>query len=54
MPKVLTTVCDISVRRDVEKMNNYGAEKMGGYDVLINTAGISGPIAPAVEIDPGT
>ncbi len=52
MPEAITTVCDVSSRSDVEEMVNYGAERLGGYDVLVNNAGISGPTAPVEEIDP--
>ncbi len=52
IPGLLTLVCDVSKRADIEKMVAYGAEKMGGYDVLINNAGIAGPTAPVEEIHP--
>jgi NAD(P)-dependent dehydrogenase (short-subunit alcohol dehydrogenase family) len=52
MPEAITTVCDVSNRNDVEKMIAYGAEHLGGFDVLVNNAGIGGPTAPVEEIDP--
>ena len=52
IPGLITKVCDISKRKDIEQMVAYGAEEMGGYDVLINNAGIAGPTAPVDELDP--
>lgn len=54
MPKALTMVCDVSNRANVEKMVTYGAKELGGYDVLVNNAGIGGPTAPVEEMDPDT
>lgn len=52
IPGVITKVCDVSKREDIEQMVAYGASEMGGYDVLINNAGIAGPTAPVDEINP--
>jgi NAD(P)-dependent dehydrogenase (short-subunit alcohol dehydrogenase family) len=52
VPGVLARVCDISKRSDVESMVAFGAEALGGLDVLVNNAGISGPTAPVEEMDP--
>jgi NAD(P)-dependent dehydrogenase (short-subunit alcohol dehydrogenase family) len=52
IPGVITKVCDVSKRKDIEQMVAYGAKQMGGYDVLINNAGIAGPTAPVDELDP--
>jgi NAD(P)-dependent dehydrogenase (short-subunit alcohol dehydrogenase family) len=52
VPGVITRVCDISKRSDIESMVTFGAEALGGLDVLINNAGIAGPTAPVEEIDP--
>lgn len=30
----------------------YGAEATGGYDILINNAGFSGPTAPVEDMNP--
>jgi NAD(P)-dependent dehydrogenase (short-subunit alcohol dehydrogenase family) len=52
VPGVITKVCDISNRSDIEAMVAFGAEALGGYDVIVNNAGIAGPTAPVEEIDP--
>jgi NAD(P)-dependent dehydrogenase (short-subunit alcohol dehydrogenase family) len=52
IPGLITKVCDVSKREDIEQMVAYGASEMGGYDVLINNAGIAGPTAPVDEINP--
>jgi len=52
IPGVITKVCDVSKREDIEQMVAYGAKEMGGYDVLINNAGIAGPTAPVDEVNP--
>jgi NAD(P)-dependent dehydrogenase (short-subunit alcohol dehydrogenase family) len=49
---VTTTVCDIGDRADVEAMVAQAAAALGGIDVLINNAGISGPTASVEQMDP--
>lgn len=49
---VITRVCDNSKRNDVEALIPAAVEALGGLDVLINNAGISGPTAPVQEMDP--
>lgn len=46
------TVCDISDRSSVEAFINTTVDTLGGIDVLINNAGISGPTAPVETLDP--
>src|SRR6266478_8372783 len=52
IPGLLTTVCDVSKRQDIERMVATAAEVLGGLDVLVNNAGISGPTAPVEEMNP--
>jgi NAD(P)-dependent dehydrogenase (short-subunit alcohol dehydrogenase family) len=49
---VITRVCDISKRADIEAMVPFAVDALGGLDVLVNNAGISGPTAPVQEINP--
>jgi NAD(P)-dependent dehydrogenase (short-subunit alcohol dehydrogenase family) len=52
MPGVATGVCDVSKRQDIERMVVAAVEALGGLDVLVNNAGISGPTAPVEETNP--
>jgi NADP-dependent 3-hydroxy acid dehydrogenase YdfG len=49
---VITKVCDNSKRSDVETLIPAAVQTLGGLDVLVNNAGISGPTAPVEEVDP--
>jgi NAD(P)-dependent dehydrogenase (short-subunit alcohol dehydrogenase family) len=52
IPGLLTEVCDVSKRQDIERMVAAAVKSLGGLDVLVNNAGISGPTAPIEEMDP--
>ena len=52
MPGLLIKMCDNSKRSDIEATVPAAVEALGGLDVLINNAGISGPTAPVEQIDP--
>ncbi len=52
MPGIVTTACNMADRSDIEKMVAFGAEALGGFDVLVNNAGVAGPTAPVEEINP--
>lgn len=47
-----TAVCDVSERREIEGMVASAAAALGGLDVLVNNAGVSGPTAPVEDLDP--
>ena len=49
---VMTKTCDNSKRSDVEALIPAAVAALGGLDVLVNNAGISGPTAPVEAIDP--
>ncbi|GJH29380.1 SDR family oxidoreductase [Caballeronia novacaledonica] len=47
-----TLVCDMSDRAQIEKMVSVAASALGGLDVLVNNAGVSGPTSPVAELRP--
>ena len=47
-----TGLCDVADRFQVEAMVAEAAAALGGIDVLVNCAGISGPTAAVKDIDP--
>jgi NAD(P)-dependent dehydrogenase (short-subunit alcohol dehydrogenase family) len=47
-----TLVCDISDRAQIENMVRVAASALGGLDVLVNNAGVSGPTSPVAELRP--
>lgn len=49
---LVTNVCDVSKRADIERMMAAAVSALGGLDVLVNNAGISGPTAPVEQMDP--
>lgn len=52
LPGLITKACDMSKRHDIERMVAACVKEMGGLDVLVNNAGISGPTAPVDELNP--
>lgn len=51
-PNIQTAVCDMSSRADIERAVPAAAQALGGLDVLVNNAGISGPTASVEQFDP--
>jgi NAD(P)-dependent dehydrogenase (short-subunit alcohol dehydrogenase family) len=51
-PAITATVCDVSDRSSVEAFVKAAAEKLGGIDVLVNNAGVSGPTVSVEDMDP--
>ena len=52
IPGLTTSLCDIGQRAEVERMVAEAAATLGGLDVLVNNAGISGPTASVEQMDP--
>jgi len=48
-PSVTTTVCDVSDLAQVDRLFDDAEKNLGGLDVLINNAGITGPTFTKVE-----
>ncbi|MCY1431167.1 Dihydroanticapsin 7-dehydrogenase [compost metagenome] len=51
-PSIRTAVCDVAGRNSLEHAIPGLIEAMGGLDVLVNNAGVSGPTAPVDQLDP--
>ncbi|WBM48020.1 SDR family oxidoreductase [Pseudomonas putida] len=51
-PSIRTGVCDVAERNSLEHAIPGLIEAMGGLDVLVNNAGVSGPTAPVDQLDP--
>lgn len=43
--------CDVAQEADVAQMFGHALEQLGGLDVLVNNAGVSGPTAAVEDID---
>jgi len=52
IPALLTRVCDMSRRAEIERMVPDAVARLGGLDVLINNAGISGMTLPVADYPP--
>ena len=49
---ITATVCDVSDRASIENFIRAAVDTLGGIDVLINNAGISGPTTSVEAMDP--
>jgi len=49
--RILTFVCDIAHTDDVDRLFDYAIAKLGGFDVLVNNAGLHGAVSPLDEAD---
>lgn len=50
-PDVSCTVCDVSVQSQVAALTRATLSRFGAIDILINNAGVLGPIGPLWETD---
>ncbi len=51
-PSIGTSVCDVADRESVRRMFDDALATLGGLDVLVNNAGISGPTASVEDMEP--
>ena len=51
-PEVGRTVADVSKHGDVDRLFQAVGEQLGGLDVLVNNAAITGPVGPVETNDP--
>ena len=51
-PAILTRVCDVADRADVERMFDWVDEQLGGLDILVNSAGINIPNRQIDQLTP--
>jgi 3-oxoacyl-[acyl-carrier protein] reductase len=50
---VASVACDVTDHPQVERLIQSAVERFGGLDILVNAAGITGPIeTPAQDVDP--
>lgn len=49
-PSASVTLCDVGVAAEMDRLFSDVDVKLGGLDVLVNNAGLSGPRAPIEEI----
>ncbi len=52
-PGIESCVADVSDEADVDRMFDELLERLGGLDVLVNNAGIGGPVACVEDVPPG-
>jgi NAD(P)-dependent dehydrogenase (short-subunit alcohol dehydrogenase family) len=53
-PSISATLADVAYPSDIDQLFADVRAGLGGLDVLVNNAGISGPVAPVEEMDDGS
>ena len=48
--KIFATRCDVSAEEQVEKLFGFALDKLGSLDVLVNNAGVYGPMGPTETV----
>jgi NAD(P)-dependent dehydrogenase (short-subunit alcohol dehydrogenase family) len=48
--QVLTHVCDVSSESQVNSLIHYAIEQLGSVQILVNNAGVQGPIGPTEDV----
>lgn len=51
-PDATSSRADVAEPADVERLFEEALERLGGLDVLVNNAGIAGPVAAVEDVDP--
>jgi NAD(P)-dependent dehydrogenase (short-subunit alcohol dehydrogenase family) len=51
-PRVIGFPCDVGLERDVQALVKRAVGEFGSVNILVNGAGVYGPIGPSVEVDP--
>src|SRR6185437_14561953 len=52
IPDAVVEPCDMSSRKEIDRMVPRAADALGGIDVLVNNAGVAGPTKPVDEMPP--
>src|ERR1044072_478963 len=52
IPDAIVEPCDMSSRKEIERMVPRAADALGGIDILVNNAGVAGPTKPVEEMPP--
>ncbi len=51
-PRVLALRADVGSTQDVRSLTAYALREFGAIDILVNCAGVYGPIGPSAQVDP--